>query len=425
MALQNRNKQNESRPGQVMRVGAKIIPKINRYYLKISRKYRAAQLVLILAFAAFLVVIITTFGSHITYSNLQYLMRDLDSMITQGESDFSQIRYDKQSEQDFAVFKNGIAAAGKDSFLLFDSTGLQLCRDRISFSDPVLVPSDKYLLLYDMGGKEYSVYNSITRVISRSTDYKIVDGDMSDSGAFILVTRYNESKYAVWYYNAALTQSMRIRKENYVMDTAISKDGKKIVVCSAIPSTTDLDCEISLYQAGDSEFNHTVVIPRTLPLSVRFTDTGFVVLCDNGVYFYDPEGKEVSAAPISGITLEYADLSDDFVVLACSENALSSEHRILVFTKDGTLLADTILGERITGICVPSPKDANTLAYVLTSDSVLRLCTDAAQTEALPSPDANFTWERTAVERGDVIDLCPSQKGVIAFTETSAYYLFN
>ncbi len=432
MPLQTKNNSHQApehqgsdgKAGQVLRVSAKITPRITKYYLKISKRYRAMQLFLVIVLMVYVVFIVGTFGSYITYDNLQYLLRDLDSMTSQGESEFSKIRYDKQSEQDFAFFKNGIAVAGKESVSLFDSTGLQLCKDQLNCSDPVLIPSEKYLLLYDMGGTGYSVYNSITRIVSRKTDHKIVDGDMSDSGAFVLVTRSGETKYVAELYNSALSHSMSIYKDNYVMDAAISKDGKRIVVCSAVPSDTDLDCEIALYKAGDKEFCHTVTVPRTMPLSVHFTENGFTVLCDNGLYFYDMDGKEVSVFLISGMTLEYADLSDQYMVLAGSENALGSEHRIMVLDADGTLLADGLLKERVMGLCAPSETDSDTLAYVLTADTVLRLHHAEQSAEGEPA-SAVFAADAEQIGESDVLALCAANRGVIIFTAADAYYLFN
>ena len=202
------------------------------------------------------------------------------------------------------------------------------------------------------------------------------------------------------------------------MDTAISKDGRMIVVCSAVPSSTDLDCEIALYKAGDKEYNHTVTLHGTMPLSVRFMENGFAVLCDNGLYFYDAEGKEKSSFQFSGMTLEYGELGDGRMVLSGSVNTIGSEHRILVFDSDGAVLCDEILSERVTGLCAPAEEDTATLAYVLTPDSVLRLLSEKDET-------GGCTWETEHTGGGDVLKMCAASKGVMVFTAVDAYYLFN
>ncbi|MBE6598077.1 MAG: hypothetical protein E7638_01395 [Ruminococcaceae bacterium] len=422
--MASNQKQNQS--GQVLRVTSKIKPAVTKYYLKVSKRYRVLQLLLLLCLVLYIFIIVSAFGKFITYDNMQYLLRDFDSITRTGDSEFSSIRYDRQNEQTFTVFKNGIAAAGKESFSLYDSSGLRLCSDKLSYTDPVLVPSEKYLLLYDMGGKGYSVYNSMTRIISRTEENKIVDGDMSDSGDFILVTRSGETKYVVKHFNSALSNTMNIYKDNYVLDAAISPDGGKIVIVSAVPSATDFDCEIALHKAGDSENAKKITLSRTMPLSVHFGEDGFTLLCDSGLYFYNEDGEAVSTHTLSGMTLEYADLSAEYTVLAASENALGSENRILVFDSNGTLLANDMLRERVTGVAASGEKD-DALAYVLTPDRVIRL-TAAAQSD--PTDDtaprySGFEAAEEATNGEDVLAVCTAQKGVIICTATEAYYLFN
>jgi len=400
-----------------LRVSSRITPQITKYYLKVSRQYRTACAVCIVLLLVYLVFIIGTFGEYITYDNMQYLLRDLDSMVSTGDSEFSQIQYRKQNNQTFAVFKNGLASAGKEYVSLFDSSGLLLCEDTVSMNDPVLVPSEKYLLVYDLGGYGYAVYNSITRVVSRSTDHRIMGGDMSDSGAFILITRSSETKYVVEHYNTALSQTMSIYKDNYVMDAAISRDGKRVAVCSAVPAETDFNCEIALYTAGSSEVHNMIILNRTMPLSVYAAEDGFVVLCDNGLYFYDTDGTKVSEYLTSGMTLEYADFSDRFTVLAGSENALGSENRICVFGKDGSLLYDRLHRERITGVCAAADKSGDTLAYLLTPEKIIRLAETADGEEPVT--------EEADIREDDVIDVCAAGNGAIACTSTGAYYLFK
>ncbi len=413
---------------QTVNVSGKIKPAVTKYYLKISGRYRLWQIALILLLLVYIFFIVNAFGKYITYDNMQYLLRDFDSMSRTGESEFSRIRYDRQSEQTFTVFKNGIAQAGKESMELFDSTGLLLCSDRTNFNDPVLVPSEKYLLLYDMGGTGYSVYNAITRVISRTEEYRIADGDMSDTGAFILVTRSGETKYMVKHYNSALTHTMNIYKDNFVMDAAISRNGRQIVVASAVPSATDFDCEIALYNVGETEMQKKILLPHTMPMSVYFGEDGFTVLCDNKLCFYNKEGEELAVHTLSGMTLEYADLTQNGTVLAASENALGSENRIMVFSPEGELLANDMLRERVMGVGVPSLKDDNAVAYILTPEKVLRLT--PAETEEKDDDSATpkyggFAVEEEHVGAEDVLAIRPAGRGVIVCTATGAYYLFS
>ncbi len=413
---------------QGVNVSGKIQPAVTKYYLKIAKRYRFVQILLILVLILYVFLIISVFGKYITYNNLQYLLRDFDAMAQTGEGDFTTIRYTRQNEQTFAVFKNGIAVAGKETMELYDSTGLLLTGDRAGYNDPMLVPSEKYLLLYDSGGTDYAVYNSLTRVISRKEEHKIVGGDMSDTGAFVLITRSNETKYAIKHFNSALNHAMTIYKDNYVMDAAISRDGKRIVVCSAVPSATDFDCELALYAAGQSDMVKKVILPHTMPLSVIFGDDGFTVLCDNGLYFYDRDGEIIVSHSLSGMTPKHADLGYDHIVIAADENAIGSENRILVFARDGELLLNEMLKERVTGVGAPSDKDGNALAYVLTPKTVLRLTpesTAAKDEDSTTARYAGFAVEEADTGSEDVLAIRTANHGVVVYTATGAYHLFQ
>ncbi len=409
-----------------VKVSEKIAPAVTKYYLKVAKRYRFMQIMLMLGLVGYIFVIVSAFGQYITYDNLRYLLRDFGTISKEGEGDFSRIRYDRQGEQTFAVFKNGIAVAGKEFVEVFDSAGLRLCSERTGYGDPVAVPSEKYLLLYDMGGTGYSVYNSLTRVIARTESHKIVDGDMSDTGAFILVTRSGETKYVVKHFGQTLTHTMSIYKDNYVMDAAISRDGRRVVICSAVPAHTDFDCEIALHAEGETEALAKITIPSAMPLSVYFGDEGFTVLCDNGLYFYDKNGTERASHRFSGVTLQFADTSADRVVIAASENALGSENRIMVFDNMGNLLVNGLLRERVTAISAPSGRDGDTLAYVLTPTDVLKLTpAEEAEGAETSAKHADFAVEEADLSGDDVLAIRAAARGVIVCTATGAYYRFN
>ena len=278
-----------------------------------------------------------------------------------------------------------MAVVGADVLRLYDGAGISLIEDKLGYTTPAVCASDKYVLVYDLGAKQYAVYNSLTRVIRRDTDFRVLCADMSDTGAYILVTRSNETRYVVEYYNEALSKTMSVYKDHYVLDAAIRDDGARFVICSAIPSGTDLACEIALCQAGSAEAVRTVTYPGAMPLMVDFAPDGsFTVLCDTAVLTFDADGAELSRYPISGMTLVTAHQKGGITAIAAAENALGSENRIVVLGADGTILLDTICRQRVTDISVTP--GAESLCAVLTPNAVLTY--DAAGVlETLPIDD--------------------------------------
>lgn len=367
----------KTNPGMELRVADGIHPQTNRYYAGMAKRYRMAARVFLILMLLFVLVVLTAGSEYITYDNLTYLARDFDLTVDGGNAFFTTISYPRHESMKFSAYKSGMAAAGSDTLSIYDSGGIMLLSDPLNYTEPCMTVSDKYVLAYDLGGREYTVYNTLTRVIRRETDFKILSADMSDCGAFVLVTRSNETKYVVELYNEALNHTMSIYKDHYVMDAAVRDDGKRLVIVSALPEQTNFSCEVSFCAEGEAEPKMTIVCEGLLPLDVQFhPDDSFTVLCDGAVLFFDRNGELVSRYDLTGMTLVSADMADGYVALLGAENALGSENRVVVLDTSGRELFSRVYRERMQQILVTREEEGEPLCAVLTASSVLLMTED-------------------------------------------------
>lgn len=402
----------ETGNGRSLHVADKIPPQINKYYLRVSKAYKSIAILLLIAFFASLLFVIIFCGDSVTYENVRYLARDLGAMLESDnyQNGITDITYNGSSSMKFGAFKNGLAQLSPDKFEYYDSSGIKMIEEDSGCNDPVMVPSNKYMLLYDLGGTGYSIYNQLTRVISRSADNKIIAADMSDTGAYILVTRSRETKYVVEVYNSAFNKTMSIYKENYVLDSAISKDGSLVLICSAIPSDTDFMCEVSMCRTGVSESVATHLYSNTMPLDVYASENGFIMLSDSGIYFYDEDGNENEKISFSGISLRYADISEKCVAVIGSTDNTGTVNRLLVSDMSGEILLDRVIDGRVTGIEASENID-DALAYLETPDGIVRYMVDGSEKK----------YEISGI---DVLDVIPVYNGAIVCTKNRAYTIF-
>ena len=392
-------------------VAGKIEPEVNRYYAKIAGRYTAAGIAALVIFLLYVGSIIVFASDSITTENLSYLVRDFGTAADDTVRDFGRIVYNGSSATTFAWFRGGLAVCSPDSYRYFDKNGLSVTADPLNFADPVMVPGEKYLLIYDMGGTGWAVYNQLTRIVSREADERIIAADIASDGSMVMVTRSRDTRYVVSLYNAAFNRTMLSYKDSYVLAAAISEDGEQFLVASASPSTTDFDCEIELIRRGEDTPLARDVLSHTMPLMARATEKGFVILCDTAVLYYDEYGVRQNSVSLSGMTLKYADIASGRVALAGQVNALGSEHRILVLDDAGSPLCDRTLHQRVAGVSM-GRNTADALCYVRSADTVLRIGPDGSETAYTP-------------ENGEIIGLVPLTSGALVCQKSAAWQIFT
>lgn len=385
-------------------------PRVNRYYLKVSRKYMAAGIALMLTLIGYIIFVLLFLGQYVTYDNLKFLVRDMSALSIPGSGEYSSIVYNGSDELVTSSFRGGTAICTVDSYLYYDSGGGLLVEDSCQYTSPDMVTSGKYLLLYDVGGSGYSVYNQLTRIIERTSSQPIVTGDISDDGSLLLVTRSRETKYVVELYNAAFNKSMSIYKENYVLGAALSPDGEYIVIASGVPADTDLGCEISIIKRGSDTPLYTSSYTHTMPLEIEAFDDGFILLCDNGLYFFNYSGGITSSYSFTGMNLRYADITKSGAVVVGSVNALGSENKCAIFNSVGENVYSAVLDVRISG-AYGSVNYDDSLAYLTAADRVIKIHPDGTAEEYTPETE--------------VLTVVPMNKGALLCSRSSAAPAFN
>ena len=122
---------------QSVRVSDTFVPQKNRYYLRVSRRWRMVGWIFAVALGMFLIVTLSVFGKYITYDNLTYLARDFDLSVRTTDDVHTTVTYPRQETLAFAPFKTGMAVVGADVLRLYDGAGISLIEDKLGYTTPV------------------------------------------------------------------------------------------------------------------------------------------------------------------------------------------------------------------------------------------------------------------------------------------------
>lgn len=256
----------------------------NRYYLKVSGRFRIAAWISVLIFALWLATMFFAYRDEITVENFRFLMRNVNfklkaSTITSDSEEEASFFYTRDEDRIFAVYKDYFATVGNGRLMICDRLGNSSYDEELGYSAPVLKSSDSYLLCFDRGGNEYSVYTYFNNVGQEKLEYPITDAAISDSGHYALATRDSSLYCVVYVYNGKMKLVQKITRDNYVVSVDLSDDGSKVAVTSFnAESSGKTFAELTIYSTSSEEAIFTGKYENTIPYEARYLSDGSIAL---------------------------------------------------------------------------------------------------------------------------------------------------
>ena len=321
----------------------------NEYYENISAGLGIIQVILYLSLFAFVVLSFLSNTKLITYQNFYHFFQDLNASAERVDIfSHDSVSYPTNDEQSFTLYRKGLAVAGNTGVTIFSATGRQLVSHGIQYNDPVAVGSGKYLLVYERGGKQYSLYNANTQMHAGETEYPISGAAVSDSGMYALISSASDANSAVYLYNNRFSLINIYKKGGNVLDVAISSDGDRIALLTVTPNSGGVSTSVMLAEPGKGSAISENVVASSLGIKCHFTSSGkLAVLCTTGVsyllrngeieFFYDFEEKIPTTA----------ELSVDGVAICLKKSEISEKNIAIIFDKSGKIVYNSVVNQKV------------------------------------------------------------------------------
>ena len=323
----------------------------NEYYENISVRFGIAQVVLFLLLFAFVILSLVGNTELITYRNFYYFFKDLNASAEAVDIfDNDSVSYPTDTDQSFALYRKGLAVAGNSSVTVFSATGRQILSVPINYRNPRAVGTGKYLLVYEAGGTQYSLYNSDVQIHSAKTDYPIYGAEVSESGKYALITASRDYATVVSLYGSNFSKLTDYNfKNKYAMDVTINSQGTRIGILSSIPEQGAFSTTFLLAEIGAETAIAEPEVSGALGMSCSFTSSGKIaILCTDSVVYLSEKGQKVKEKySLGGLEVTHADVGISGIALSAKVSAVSAKSTVLVFDKDGNAVYRAETEEKI------------------------------------------------------------------------------
>lgn len=357
------------------------------YYAAVSARYKVGQRVATLLLVVFLLFSIFANIRDITYGNLFYFIRDFGNAVDIDSVNYETLAYDVYTDQVFTLYRGGVAAVSPSNVSVYTATGRRTLKNRSDYVMPYGVGSDKFLLVYDLSGNNFSVYNSFSKVYTETLDYPVTDGAISDSGIFAVVSRSVEYKSVIRVYNDDMKLIGKYSKNYYAFDVAIDPEGERMAVLyydvgDGRGRTTFRVYDISNRPSSEKEPEEDRILNETVmeyvfPLSCSFLSDGRAVVVTNGSLTHFDSDYDIADEYRFSDTVSAVYSGPWGSAVALRTSTLNDLNRVVVYNGEGERIYNEIVGESVRELAV-----RGRYVFIKSDTGAVRLDTSNGEKEA-------------------------------------------
>ena len=366
----------------------------NYYYGKIALKLKYLKT----ALSVFLLIFICggfVLVEELSFDNIASLWRYMD-IVPAGRTVTHEFRIDADELSATGYHRNNIAVLRRNRLDIYDMTGRRSNTFLLVYSNPVLRVSERYILAYDLGMNKLDIFNAVSHVHEYLGEDPIFSAGITERGFVVYVTRETGYTSVIKVLNNNFSEIYAVYRVNdFIMDADIDEGANYLVTAGYYAEGGDYLTSILLYKTDSEEPVRDIKVRGERPYRVKLNNSGFCVVLENTVRFYDLNGEEISLYNLAGRTIQLLELGRDFSAVILSERTLGNDSRILIFDKSGDIVWEQSVDREIMDIKFSD--DYNYL-YFLTRAGLYRIEIDAGifeQVAARINEDGEAEYDET------------------------------
>lgn len=332
-------------------------PTVEQYYRARAGRLTQLRYACLLLTVLFLVYGFAAHGEELTLDQFRYMLKFVDLTENDSPGSSSEIRYDFSDDNRGTLYRGDVAVLNNEGLSIYGWDADRLFHEAFRMDDPRMVATRQNLFVYDLGGNELRVFNSLSQLARFPMEYPIYGFAACDAGSFAVITSEKNYRNTVLVYDEHMRQIYkRSFSDTYVDQISLSPDGSAFLALGHKAQNGDLLTVLQAFSVRQEEPLFTATYAEELPLCVSYlSDERFAVLTGNALRCY-PAGKAEPDAvlPLSERTLNGCSFADGSILLTFSTQVLSGGTVLKVYNAfaeqtfeahyDGDILDKTLYG---------------------------------------------------------------------------------
>lgn len=223
------------------------------------------------------------------------------SLVLNDSGQAESFPYEGDLTDTFATLDGDLLVCSGNTISLYSGSGTRYVSQSVSMEHPVVDSNGTLAVVYDAGGEELYVLGQRQLVWEADGLRSILSAHLNRSGQLTVVTQADGYRGAVTVYGTDYQPIVTVNLSSaYVMDAALSDDGKTLSILTVGQEGGTFTSTLSLYAlntAGAGEFIPDAVcsLGGNVVLATRHTEDEVWSLGNLGLNVTDHSGKTVTA----------------------------------------------------------------------------------------------------------------------------------
>ena len=287
---------------------------------------------------------------------------------------------------------------------MYDFNSRRVLKSGFSYADPLVRTSDRNVYVCDLGGRELEVFTSYSSVLKQTYEYPILGLDVTDGGAFAVISKKRNYRSGVWVYDenfntiyTAFFGAGSDDRDREILDVALRGD-KNELLAAAFYTTESGEFETCLMRMDLTQEDSytTQTFTGELPWQVAYRDDGgFWLLTNKALRSFAADGSLLLEELYGTRSVQKFELGEKYASLAYGSDGFGNDMSTVFFAADEK--RRTVSGSAVTDVVFLDER-----AFLLRDGELLSLSLDGGEDAHRPLSQT-YTSLLTAPESAQIV----------------------
>lgn len=343
---------------------------MTRASAKNAKRADFVGVIALLSCVAILLSMLLIFGRDIRPMNIYYFFKEVTLMGQVGEGEREQISYSQPNRhQSFSEFKRGFIVASDREVQVFNKAGYETLIHQPGYSNPEISASKNTFIVYDLGGRGFTLYNAFEDVYSEDREYPISAADMAYDGRFVVVGRSERYNTEVAFYNTDGEKELSYKRSDFAVGCEYSKKGNYLALLTLDASGGEYIYTLTVLGSKNGEVVSSISKKRDLPYSVHYLDGDRIaVVSDDSIVIYNNKCEEIGRYEYPAGELYEISVTEKNIALLFTDDRVNMQNTLYVIDSKGRLSEEISVQGEFSDMAI-----SGKYVYFATEDGAYRL----------------------------------------------------